>query len=129
MQLGYVVVFVPDVEAAVRFYERAFGLERAFVTPQFGQMKTGATSLAFGAYDNERSELGDAATFRDHDPNGPAAGVQVSLVAEDVAAAYERAVAAGATPVVPPTRQPWGQLVSRVRDCHGVLVSIVSARQ
>ena len=31
--LGWVIVYVPDVERAVDFYERAFGLRRAFVEP------------------------------------------------------------------------------------------------
>ena len=31
MRLGYVILYVPDVAAAVEFYERAFGLSRRFV--------------------------------------------------------------------------------------------------
>ena len=30
-KLGWVIVYVPDVEAAIAFYEQAFGLERGFV--------------------------------------------------------------------------------------------------
>jgi len=30
MKLGYAIFYVPDVEAAVTFYERAFGLKRRF---------------------------------------------------------------------------------------------------
>ena len=49
--LGWVIVYVPDVERAVEFYERAFGLRRAFVDPtgNFGQLDTGTTALAFAA--------------------------------------------------------------------------------
>ena len=49
--LGWVIVYVPEVERAVAFYERAFGLTRAFVDPtgNFGQLDTGSTALAFAA--------------------------------------------------------------------------------
>ncbi|MEM8805258.1 MAG: hypothetical protein AAGF01_04320 [Cyanobacteria bacterium P01_G01_bin.38] len=47
-------------------------------------------------------------------------------MANDVAPAFEQAVQAGAISVVEPRQMPWGQTISRVRDCNGVLVSIVS---
>ena len=31
MRFGYAIIYVPDVEKAVDFYERAFGIHRAFV--------------------------------------------------------------------------------------------------
>ena len=57
LNFAYTVLFVPDVEAAVLFYERAFGLERRMVTPAFAQLETGSVALAFGAESNERREL------------------------------------------------------------------------
>jgi PhnB protein len=41
------------------------------------------------------------------------------LYAEDVDALYERAVRAGATPLGPPTQQPYGDRTGHVRDPHG----------
>jgi lactoylglutathione lyase len=51
MKLGYIIVYVPDVAAAVAFYEHAFGLTRRFVhdSGQYAEMETGATALAFAA--------------------------------------------------------------------------------
>ena len=48
-RLGWVIVYVPGVEDAITFYERAFGLERTFIDPSgtFGQLATGDTALAF----------------------------------------------------------------------------------
>ena len=43
---------------------------------------------------------------------------------EDVATAWERALAAGATAVAEPGVKPWGQTVAYVRDPFGVLVEI-----
>ncbi|HKE16056.1 MAG TPA: VOC family protein [Kofleriaceae bacterium] len=126
MKLGYVVLFVPDVARAVAFYERAFGLTRGFANEKFAQMATGEVALAFGAEDNERSELPAGFEFHANRPEASPAGIQVSFVSDDVEAAFGRAVDAGATPVVAPQRMPWGQVVSRVRDLDGVLVSLVS---
>ncbi len=123
---GYVVIFVPDVSAALAFYERAFGLLPKLATPAFGQLDTGSVTLAFGAEFNEEGELPDGFAYHHNRPDAPAPGVQLSLVAADVEAGFARAVEAGATPVVTPRQMPWGQVVSRVRDLNGVLVSIVS---
>jgi len=127
MQLGYTVLFVPAVQPAVDFYEQAFGLQRGLVTPEFATLRTGQTTLAFGAESNERRELGDALAFRPNRPDADPAGIQISFIADDVEAAFAHAVAAGAKPVVTPQLMPWGQWVSRVRDLNGVLVSSVTA--
>ena len=126
VNLAYVVIFVPDVAAAVVFYESAFGLTARMSTKAFAQLETGGVTLAFGAEFNERSELPEGFAFHENRPQATPAGVQISFASEDVQAAFDRAVAAGCQPVVPPTRQPWGQIISRVRDLNGVLVSIVS---
>ena len=125
-QLGYIVVFVPDVEKAVTFYEHAFGLTRRMVTPMFAQLDTGGTALAFGAEANEERERPPGFDYHQNRPDGSAAGIQVSLIAVDVEAAFAKAVSQGCVPVVSPKKQPWGQTVSRVRDLNGVLVSLVS---
>ena len=127
MHLGYAILFVPDVAAAVDFYERAFGVQRLMVTPMFAQMQTGTTSLAFGAEANESKEL--PIPFRPNTLASDPAGFQVSFISDNVEGSFARAVEAGAMPVIQPHRMPWGQTVSRVRDLNGVLVSLVSPFQ
>ena len=132
MQFGFTVIFVPDVQSAVTFYEKAFGVKSKFVSQAFGMLDTGATTLAFGWEENERQELsagGYTGDFRPNDASKDPAGVQISFIAEDVQKAYAMAVSAGAAAVYAPRQMPWGQWVSRVRDLNGVLVSIVSAPQ
>lgn len=126
LSLGYVVVFVPDVEQAVAFYENAFGLMAQMATKAFAQLETGTVSLAFASEANERSELPEGFIFAGNRPASPPAGIQISFLSGDVQRSFDHAVAAGCTPVVPPAVQPWGQTISRVRDLNGVLVSIVS---
>jgi lactoylglutathione lyase len=126
MKFAYTIIFVEDVEQTVVFYEQAFGFTRQFVSPDFAQLATGEVALAFGANRNERRELPADFTYHQNILTNEPAGMQISLVTEDVEAAFGHAVAAGAIPVIAPNRQPWGQTVSRVRDCNGVLVGIVS---
>jgi lactoylglutathione lyase len=125
MNLGYVIVYTPDVIAAVEFYERAFGLTRRFVAESndYAELDTGATALAF-AHDSMAAL--NKLTVRPNRPGEVAAGVELALVTDDVAAAYAKALAAGATEVSAPERKPWGQTVSYVRDRDGVLVELCS---
>ena len=56
MKLGYTIDPVSDVAASLHFHERAFGLTRRFLheSGTYGELDTGATTLAFAAH-----ELGD----------------------------------------------------------------------
>ena len=48
MRLGYVIIYVSDLEATVVFYEKAFGIARRFIHESgYAEMDTGATALAF----------------------------------------------------------------------------------
>ncbi len=126
MKLGYVILYVPDVAASVAFYGRAFGLAPRFVhdSGQYAELETGGTALAFA----EEGFVGETCPgFRLNRRSEAPAGFEVGLVAEDVAAAFARAVAAGALPVAAPVTKPWGQTVAYERDGDGVLVELCSA--
>ena len=51
-------------------------------------------------------------------------GVEVAFTTGDVAAAYDKALAAGAKSVSKPEQKPWGQTVAYVRDNNGFLVEL-----
>lgn len=125
MKLGYVIVYTPDVLAAVDLYERAFGLKRRFVAEgnDYAELDTGGTTLAFA---HDRMATLNKLSIRPNRAGDDAPGVELALVTDDVAGAYERAVAAGATAVSAPEVKPWGQTVSYVRDRDGVLVELCS---
>ncbi|NNF57605.1 MAG: VOC family protein [Rhodothermaceae bacterium] len=124
MRLGYTILYVPDVERAVTFYEDAFGLDRRFVheSGQYAEMETGPTALAFAA-DALASSNFDA-DYRRADSAAPPAAFEITLVTDDVPKAFERAKEAGAAPLAEPTEKPWGQTVSYVRDLNGVIVEL-----
>ena len=124
MQLGYILLYVADVEKTVVFYESAFGLKRKMVHESgYAEMETGSTTLAFVKHD---AAEGLGIEFRKTTPDGPAAAFDIALVTEDVRPAFDRAVEAGAKAVTPPEAKPWGQTVSYVRDLDGFLVEICS---
>jgi lactoylglutathione lyase len=125
MQLGYIIVYVPDVPATLDFYERAFGLERRFLheSNTYGEMETGGTALAFAA---ESLVALNGIAARPNRRSDPPAAAEVGLVTDDVAAAYRKAVSAGALAYQEPTEKPWGQTVGYVRDINGFLVEICS---
>jgi lactoylglutathione lyase len=124
-QLGWVIVYVPDVEAALEFYERAFGLRRTFVdaSSSFGQLETGSTALAFASEARASSELGD---FQRASLIADPCNVELCLVFDDVDEAFRHAVDSGCVPLAEPERQPYGQTTSFVRDPFGTLVNIAS---
>jgi uncharacterized glyoxalase superfamily protein PhnB len=123
-QLGWVIVYVPDVEAALGFYEQSFGLERKSLSPDasFGELQTGETTLAFASEQLGESNF-DGGFER---PGDRPANVEIALVFDDPEAVFKRAVESGATPVAEPKEKPWGQVVSYVRDPFGTLLEVCS---
>lgn len=124
MKLGYTILYVADVARTIAFWERAFGLRRRFVDESgaYGELDTGATALAFVSQGYVRDSLPGG--FRATDPAGPPPAFEIALVTDDPGAALERAVAAGASQVLAPTKKPWGQTVAYVRDLDGHLVEL-----
>ena len=125
VRLGYVILYVPSVEATLSFYEAAFGLSRQLLhkSGAYGELNTGSTSLAFVSESLRESNGVTAALNR---PDGIAAGAEIALVVGSVAQAYDHAVGKGAIPLVSPKETPWGQTVAYVRDCNGFLVELCS---
>lgn len=126
MTLGWVIVYVDDPAAASDFYQQTFGLRGEFADPggEYAQLDTGTTKLAFAAYTlGERNFPGGV---RRGDGDGPPANVELTLVAEDVDAAFARAVQAGCTPLAQPADQPHGQRVGWARDPFGTLLEIAT---
>lgn len=127
--LGYVILYVRDVAAALQFYEDAFGLARRFFHQDglqaYGEMETGGTRLAFASIELASShfpEQGVAEASLDRPP----LGVEIALVTPEVSALFARALQAGAAPLSEPVTKPWGQTVAYVRDNSGHLVELCS---
>jgi lactoylglutathione lyase len=126
MKFGYTIVYVPDVAQSLQFFEQAFGFQRKFLheSGTYGELLTGETTLSFAAH-----ELGESNFAHGHVAASESVkplGMELAFVTDDVKAAHDRAVAAGATELTPPASKPWGQVVSYVRCPDGTLVELCS---
>jgi len=121
-RLGWVIAYVPDVEAAVAFYEKAFGLARRFVVDDYGELDTGATTLAFAAEDLGRTNF-EGGVQR---PGETPFNVEIALVFDDVDGAFARAVESGAVALAEPADKSHGQRVGFMRDPFGNLLEIAT---
>ena len=127
ISLGYTIFYVDDVGATVAFFETAFGLERRFVTPEndYGELNTGATTLAFVSIGLAKDNLGDAGGFVLPNEVQPAPA-SITLVTSDVAEAVAAAIAAGARNYVDVSEKPWGQTVAYVLGPSNLLIEIAT---
>ena len=126
MIFRYTIFYVADVEATLSFFENAFGFERGFLHEggDYGELVTGETKLAFSSTALMQQLGKNPAT-----PKSDAPTFEIAFETDDVAAALERAIAAGATLVQGVREEPWGQKTSYVADPNGYLIEICSAVQ
>ena len=124
VKFGYTILYVNDVSRSIQFYEKAFGLERKFMTPEqdYGELLTGETTLAFASKGLISSVL--KSEFETSAIEKPPFGIEIGLVTDDVAKTMHQAVQEGAIVVLEPITKPWGQTVAYVRDPEGFLVEI-----
>jgi GrpB-like predicted nucleotidyltransferase (UPF0157 family)/uncharacterized glyoxalase superfamily protein PhnB len=119
-----VVVTVPDHDVAVRFYRDALGLreEASFVDDNGGR----ATLLHVGRATLEVGDDAHAAAIDDLEVGRRVAGpLRLAFeVVGDAADAAERLVEAGARPVAPPARTPWGSVNARLEGPGGEQLTV-----
>jgi catechol 2,3-dioxygenase-like lactoylglutathione lyase family enzyme len=124
MKFRYTILYVREVPATLEFYTRAFDQTQGFLheSGDYGELSTGDTRLAFSSLMLMR-QLGK--TVAD-DPTAPPA-FEIAFETDDVPAALDRAVGAGATLVQEAKRMDWGQTTAYVRTPDGTLVEICTA--
>lgn len=125
-RFGHTIFYVRDVKKTVEFYEKAFGIERAFIdeTGHYAQMETGATALGFASLELAKQNLKQE--FRAVSAKEMPVGCEISFLTKNVARSLEHAVKAGAELLSAPEEKPWGQTVAYVRDFNGILIEIGS---
>lgn len=120
--LKYVILYVDDVDQAVSFYTTVFGFAPGMRQGPYAEIATAGVTLALSQRDFVSKELGLA-------PGPKGAGsseIGIVVPEADVQKVYKAALDAKATSVIAPKKQPWGQLVSYVRDLDGHLIEICS---
>lgn len=126
MEYGYTIIYVSSVEKTLEFYKKAFGFDIKFIheSKAYGELETGETTLAFASHEMGDMNLGGK--YSKADINEMPFGIELAFVAEDVPAAFEKAVAAGAAPLKEPEEKPWGQVVGYVRAVDGSMIELCS---
>jgi lactoylglutathione lyase len=117
-QLGYVILFVGDLERSTAFYRDVIGLP--FKLQGDGYVEFATEGAKFGLYDRNRL---DELTGQDSTTPGRPGGEVVFLVG-DVAAEAERLRGAGATILKGPVDRAWGHRTVHVEDPDGFVVEL-----
>ena len=116
-QVGYVILFVGDLERSVAFYREVIGLP--FKLQGDGYVEFATEGAKFGLYDRNRL---DELTGQDSTTPGRPGGEVVFLV-KDVDAEAERLRGAGATILKGPVDRAWGHRTVHVEAPAGFVVA------
>ncbi|MEL6137263.1 MAG: VOC family protein [Cyanobacteria bacterium J06628_6] len=121
MNFAYTILYVENVPQSIEFYRQAFGLKRKMIheSGDYGELATGTTTLAFAS----RKMMADQGKSPVA-PSSVAPTFEIALTTQDVPAAINRAVKAGATLVQDATAMPWGQTIAYVTDNSGFMVEL-----
>ena len=126
MRLDGFGLLVKDMARMIRFYRDVLGFEikEAEDTKNVYLIKDGTLFLLYGRNDFEKM------TDRKYEyVNGLNGHFELALYVDafdDVDTAFRRAVESGASPVMEPTTEPWGQRTCYIADPEGNLIEIGS---
>jgi lactoylglutathione lyase len=117
-RVGYVILFVGDLERSTAFYRDVIGLP--FKLEGDGYVEFATQGTRFGLYDRNRlRELTGQGAEAPERPGG-----EVVFLVEDVDAEAERLRAAGVTVLKGPVDRPWGHRTVHVEDPDGFVVEL-----
>ena len=117
-RVGYVIVFVEDLERSLAFYRDVIGLP--FRLQGDGYVEFATEGSRFGLYDRDRLH-----ELTGQDSTAPARpGGEVVFLVADVDAEAERLRAAGATILAGPVDRVWGHRTLHVEDPDGFVVEL-----
>ena len=126
MRLDGFGLLVKDMTQMIRFYRDVLGFEikESEDTKNVYLVKDGTLFLLYGRDDFEKM------TDRRYEyVNGLNGHFEIALYVdtfENVDAAFKHAIENGATPVMEPTTEPWGQRTCYIADPEGNLIEIGS---
>ncbi|WP_166921927.1 VOC family protein [Flavobacterium poyangense] len=129
IKFGYTILYVENVEAAIVFYENAFGFSRKFITPEkdYGELSTGETTISFASKNLAAQNLKDG--FITSSLEEKPFAIELGFITDDVTGTIQKAISFGAVIVKEPVEKPWGQIVAYVRDPEGFLIEICTEVQ
>jgi lactoylglutathione lyase len=114
MEIGYVILYVGELERSVAFYRDVVGFAYKFTDAGYAEFDAGG--VRFALYERRRAEWLTA-----HDVT-PGAGGEVVVMVEGVDGYAERLAAAGVQLLSGPANRPWGHRTVHVADPDGFVV-------
>ncbi len=99
--LGYVILYVSDLEQAVAWYRDVIGIPLKFVDNDYAEFATSPTKFALYARERLPQLIGRGA-----EPGDPAG--EICLIVDDVDAEADRLARLGASILSGPTDRAWG---------------------
>ena len=129
MKYSYTIYYVENVEKTIAFYEKAFGFNRKFVTPEndYGELATGETTLAFASMEMGNSNFKNG--FQKIENKEKPIGIEIAFVTEEIEKDFQTAINAGAIELESIQNKPWGQKVGYLKDFNGILIELCTSVQ
>jgi lactoylglutathione lyase len=118
MKIGFVKVFVTDLEKSLEFYTKTLGMELDFTDERhWAQFKSGEdVSLAIEKCDAGHVVQGSNVVGR---------FVGVTFMVDDIAETYEHLVGRGVHFTGPPEKQHWGGTLAHFKDLDGNVLTLM----
>jgi uncharacterized glyoxalase superfamily protein PhnB len=124
MKFVYSILYVQSVIDTIAFYEKAFGFQRKFITPEgdYGELVTGETTISFASFALGATNFKNG--FQKSSVTDQPFGIELAFTSENIVEDFATAIAAGAIEITALETKPWGQTVGYVRDNNGFLIEI-----
>ena len=124
MKYAYTILYVENVEKTISFYEKAFGFQKKFITPdaEYGELISGETTIAFAL--NSLGNSNFKKGFKTLSLNEKPVGVEMAFTTESIETDFKKAIKAGAIEYESVKQKPWGQKVGYLRDINGFLIEV-----
>lgn len=119
------IIYVDNVEEVLDFYYQAFGLNATQLTESgdYGELNTGQVTLGFASHPLAQAQFKQS--YIRSQPKQPALGFELTMQCDNVSESYDRAVIAGAEPLMPPSHKN-EHTQAYVRAIDGVLIALIS---
>jgi lactoylglutathione lyase len=115
-RIGYIILYVSDLDASIAFYRDVIGLPYKFTDAGYAEFATEGTRFAL--YERRRAEWITGHTVT------PGAAAEIVLLVDDVDAHAIR-LAALDTPILSgPADRPWGHRTLHIADPDGFIVEL-----
>ncbi len=124
IKFKYTILYVTDVLQSIAFYEKAFGFQRKFISPdnQYGELASGKTTLSFAEKKLAASHLKNG--FEESSLARKPFGMEIAFTTDNVEATLLSVTEAGGTVIENPKTTAWGQVIAYVRDPDGFLIEV-----